>query len=428
METQQAPDALKEQYDAVVRCNRCGFCQAACPTYAITGSEASVARGRNVLCRNVLEGRLPLTKELYAPLFECLLCRACTANCFPAVKTDEIVVAARNAYVRLHGQPAIFRFAFHEILPNPPRMTRYMRFLTAGKRSGLSGLARLTRILGIYGKQLMKAEQLVQKAPKRFLRDMLRDTHPMPKRVKHRVGYFIGCAINFAMPEVGAATIEFLTRCGCDVVPIDNCCCGLPAYPYGDLEAVRHLARKNLDAFEKLDVDVIVSDCSSCSSFLKDYPRRFSNDPETRERAEKISKKIRDFAEFAAELDPIVATPMERAKVTFHDPCHLSRYQGIKKQPRKLLRATPNVDLAEMPESDWCCGGAGSYCIAHYELSERTLDRKMSRLEGVGADVLATTCPSCLMHLGYGVSRRRLPVRVMHLSQILAGRGRISDF
>jgi len=419
--TVETSPALTEQYDAVVRCNRCGFCQVACPTYAITGSESSVARGRNVLCRNVLEGRLPMTKDLHAPLFECLLCRACTANCFPGVKTDEIVVAARNAYIQEHGQLAIMRFVFDKILPNRRQMTHYMRFLTLGKRTGLSGLARMTRILGLFGKQLMKAEQLIQKAPKRFLQDRLSEIRLTPSRVKHRVGYFLGCALNYAMPDVGAATIEFLTRNGCDVVTIDNCCCGLPAYPHGNLDAVQKMARQNLDAFEKLDVDVIVTECASCSSFLKDYPLRFPDDEETRSRAEKITAKIKDFTEFAAELDGEVAPLRDKTKITFHDPCHLSRYQGVVEQPRDLLRSMPNAEFVELPEADWCCGGAGSYCIEHYELSEQTLERKMNNLVTSGADVLATACPSCMMHLGYGVAQRELPVRVVHISQLLAG-------
>jgi len=235
------------------------------------------------------------------------------------------------------------------------------------------------------------------------------------------VGYFLGCAINYAMPQIGAATISFLTRSGCDVVPISNCCCGLPAYSHGDLEAVRNMALINLDEFETLDVDAIVTDCSSCSSFLKDYPKRFAGDEENRTRAERFAKKMRDFTEFAAQIEPAVSPLADKTRITFHDPCHLSRYQGVTKQPRALIRATPNADLVELPESDWCCGGAGSYCIEHYELSERTLDRKMKRLETTGADLLATTCPSCLMHLAYGVSKTRLPVKVVHLSQILSG-------
>ncbi|MEW6359836.1 MAG: (Fe-S)-binding protein [Planctomycetota bacterium] len=420
METEQA---LKHQYDAVLRCNRCGFCQTACPTYAITGVEASVARGRNILCRNVLEHRISLTKDLYAPLFECLLCRACTAHCFPAVRTDEIVVAARNAYYREHGEPAILRFLFREFLPNRRRMTHYMRFLTLGKRTGLSGLVRLTRILGLFGKQMMKAEQLVEKAPRRFLQDILAEMALTPPRVRARVAYFNGCAINYAMPEVGAATVEFLTRNGCDVIPFEHCCCGLPAYSYGDLDAVRTMARQNIEAFEKLDADVILTDCSSCSSFLKEYPKRFEGDDEMRTRAEKVAARVRDFTEFAAELEPEVGPMSEGARITFHDPCHLSRYQKITKPPRDLIRATDGAEYVEMPEADWCCGGAGSYCIMHYDLSEKTLDRKMGNLETTGARILATTCPSCIMHLRYGVSRRRLPVRVLHLSQVLTGKG-----
>ena len=140
-------------------------------------------------------------------------------------------------------------------------------------------------------------------------------------------------------------------------------------------------------------------------------------------RAEKAVGKIRDFTELAAELEPSVTPMTDKATVTFHDPCHLSRYQGITKQPRELIEATAGAEYIELPEADWCCGGAGSYCIAHYGLSEQTLDRKMGNVETAGARILATTCPSCIMHLRYGVSQKRLPVRVLHLSQVLTDGG-----
>ena len=164
---------LKEVYPEVVRCNRCGFCQAACPTYRVTGVEAAVARGRNALCREVIEGRLRVRPELGPAVFECLLCRACTANCFPAVKTDEIVVAARAEYVAQLGQPALLRFLFREMLPNPDRMTRLMRLLGLGKRTGLSGLAKVARILGLFGKEVERADEIMAKVPREFLRDRL---------------------------------------------------------------------------------------------------------------------------------------------------------------------------------------------------------------------------------------------------------------
>jgi len=106
-------------------------------------------------------------------------------------------------------------------------------------------------------------------------------------------------------------------------------------------------------------------------------------------------------------------------KVTYHDPCHMSRYQNVVKQPRALLKKIPGLTYVEMPEADLCCGAAGSYNIMHYEQSMKVLDRKMDNLKKTEADILATECPGCLIQLSYGVRRAGLGVRVAHISQLL---------
>ena len=412
---------LKEVYPEVVRCNRCGFCQPTCPTYRVTGLETAVARGRNTLCREVIEGRLTMHRDLGPAMFECLLCRACTSNCFPAVRTDEIVVAARAEYVAQMGQPALLKFIFRELLPNPDRMTRLMRLLGLGKRTGLSGLARVARILGLFGKEVERADQLMDKVPREFLRDRLPRILPPPREGGKRVGYFIGCGVNFALPHTGEAAVRFLVAKGVQVVPLDNCCCGLPAYAYGDLEAARRLAAQNLAALDGLELDAIVTDCASCSSFLKDYPRLLANDPSLADKAKAVQSKITDFTVFAEGIG--VPGKAGRAAqnriVTWHDPCHLCRYQSVTAQPRALLRAIPGLEFREMPEADWCCGGAGSYSLSHYDLSMRILDRKMNNLAKTGADLLVTACPSCILQLSYGVRRAGLKVEVKHISELL---------
>jgi len=417
---------LKEVYPEVVRCNRCGFCQPACPTYRVTGVETAVARGRNTLCREVIEGRLALRRDLGPAISECLLCRACTANCFPAVRTDEIVVAARADYAAQVGRPLLLQFLFREMLPNPRRMTRLMRLLGLGKRTGLSGLARVARILGLFGKEVERADEIMHKVPREFLRDRLPRILPAPHAGGKRVGYFIGCGVNFAVPQAGEACVRFMLSHGVQVVPLDNCCCGLPPYAYGDLEAARRLAAQNLALLDGLELDAIVTDCASCSSFLKDYPRLLAGDPALAEKAKAVQGKIVDFTVFAQDLLARAETTAEGAKatqrhriVTWHDPCHLSRYQTITAQPRALLRAIPGLEFRELPEADWCCGGAGSYSIAHYDLSMRILDRKMQNLARTGADLLVTACPSCILQLSHGVRRAGLKVEVRHIGEVL---------
>ena len=426
---------IKDMHPEVVRCNRCGFCQPTCPTYRMTGLETGVARGRNALCRELAEGKLPVRRDLGPALFECLLCRACTANCFPAVRTDEIVVAARAEYVAELGQPALLRFIFRELLPNPDRMAHLVRLLGLGKRTGLSGLARVARILGLFGKEVERADQFLPKVPREFLRDRLDRITTQAKldpekgrgqSAAMRVGYFVSCGINFALPQAGEAAIRFLVRHGAEVVPLDNCCCGLPAYAYGDLDAARRLAAQNLAILTGADVDAIVSDCASCSSFLKEYPRLLAGDAVLAEKAQALRAKTTDFTALAEKLatPPSAARPAaesDKRIVTWHDPCHLSRYQSVTAAPRKLLKAMAGLEFREMPEADWCCGGAGSYSIAHYDLSMRILDRKMGNLAKTGADLLVTACPSCILQLSHGVRRAGLSVEVKHISEVLMG-------
>jgi len=415
-------DPLQSLYDEIARCNRCGFCQPTCPVYSVVGREGSVARGRITLCRNIIEGRLEMSRDLYKALFECLMCRACTTACFPSIKTDRIMAAGREAYVERFGQPAILRFIFREMLPNPRYMTHLMRFFSLGKRSGLSGLVRVARILGLFGKQLVRADELMDRVPSKFLRDRLDELPLSPPETKQRVGYFVGCAMNFAIPDTAEASIRVLSAAGCEVVPLDNCCCGLPPYAYGDMQAARNLAKLNLDAVNPGDFDAIVTDCGSCSSFLKDYAELLANDAEYSERAKEFSAKVMDFTEVLAKVGPPDMAEGTKVSVTYHDPCHMIRYQNLTEEPRSLIRSVAGVEFREMNEADWCCGGAGSYNISHYELSEKILHRKMGNVEAAGADVLATCCPSCMIQLRFGVRQAGLPVRVMHVSELIVER------
>jgi glycolate oxidase iron-sulfur subunit len=114
---------------------------------------------------------------------------------------------------------------------------------------------------------------------------------------------------------------------------------------------------------------------------------------------------------FPSSADPIT--------VTYHDPCHATRGQGLSKEPREILKKMPGIEYKELPEADWCCGGAGSYALSHYDLSRRVLDRKMENLKKTGADVIVTSCPACMIQLSYGIRKHGLKVKVSHISQVV---------
>jgi len=299
-------------------------------------------------------------------------------------------------------------------------MAAYLRLPYLGKRWGLSGLANRLGVLRWFGKRIAKAEELVETVPKRFLRDKVEGLALKPASVEHRVAYFVGCGLNYALPEAAEASIGVLTKHNCQVDILDNCCCGLPAHVYGDAEAARSLAEKNLAVLADTEADHIVTDCATCASFLRDYPKLFPEGSEPHETAVQAVEKVCEFSELLSVLG-VQAESRDPVVVTYHDPCHMSRYQTIKEQPRELLKNTPGVAFVELPEADWCCGGAGTYNIMHYDQSMAVLDRKMTNLKFTGASILATSCPACIVQLAYGVRRHKLPVKVLHVSQILAG-------
>jgi len=409
--------------DELTRCNRCGFCQVACPIFRATGHEAGVARGRIALLRALAEGRMEWDREIEEPLFTCLLCGACTADCFPAVATAALVTAARSEYLDRVGRSTLHKLLFERLLPYPGRLRLAARAAALGKKSGLSTVARALGLLRIFGRDFPRAEEIVSAFPKKALRDTV-EPGVLEGRGDLRVAYFVGCGIDIMCPAAGEATLSVLREVGKTVRVLDNCCCGLPPMTYGDKTAAMRLAEKNLQLFAEESFDVIVTDCSSCASFIKKYAELFPEDDPRHETAAACTSRVRDILEIASGTEGL-SIPARREKViaTFHDPCHASRGQGLVREPRDILHAIPGLEYRELPEANWCCGGAGSYALSHYDLSRKVLDRKMDNLEKTGANLLVTSCPACIIHLTYGVRKRGLNVRVCHISQLLSGSG-----
>ena len=411
-----------KHYDDLARCNRCGFCQVACPIFRATGHEAGVARGRIALLRALIERRLEWSREIEEPLYTCLRCGACTTNCFPAVATADLVAAARGAYLDRMGRNSLHRLVFDHLLPYPGRLRLAARTVALGKRSGLTNVAKALGLLRFLGRDFPRAEEIVERFPPKALRDLRVPGEYPGTGATLRIGYFVGCGMDIMCPDAAEASLRLLRTLGKTVVVLDNVCCGLPAETYGDRPAAQRLAENNLERLASGEFDVVVTDCSSCAAFLKKYPALFPADDPRQEAARCASSRIHDLVGFLASADlPDPSAQTERVIVTYHDPCHASRGQGLREEPRRLLRSLPGIEYRELPEADWCCGGAGSYALSHYELSRKVLERKLDNVAKTGANVLATSCPACLVHLAYGVRLRGLPVRVCHLSEILAG-------
>lgn len=394
--------------DDVFKCNRCGFCNKTCPTYQATGLESMGPRGRNIIIRAIAEGDLKRGPESRASLSKCLLCGACESACFPGISTDRVVLAERDASFRQEGEAALLGYIFDNILSDHKKMGFYFRLLALGRNLGLASL--LANILGRIYPYFSHADKLLPKLPSRFLREELAHVRTRPERPRGRVGYFVGCGMNFMMPQAGLSTVELIVRVGYEAIPLDNCCCGLVPYTYGNIDAARRLALKNLPVLADPSLDVIVTDCASCASFLSRYEELGLDFPKSR---------VMDITGFLSHADIGLNLSMKK-RVTYHDPCHLKRYLGIFDEPRELIKQV--AEFSEMQEADLCCGGAGTYSMRENEISTQILERKTRSLESSNAEILTSACPSCLMHLKKGISDASLNVKVIHISSLLAGR------
>jgi glycolate oxidase iron-sulfur subunit len=408
----------EEIAEALQKCNKCGLCLAGCPVYKATGVEWASARGRIALLRSaLLDHRLEL-EALDDPIFNCLTCNGCTEHCPPAVPTGEIIFKAREELAKQRGDSWLGRLVFQKLLASPSQLHQASKLLRLAEVTGLRTIARksgLTRLFGDAG----KAETIVPKIPpsqgleaiKRLARKL---DHP-----KYRVAYFTGCHAPNIAPGVAEATVRVLHRHQAEVTVPDFVCCGLPAAGYGDGPSARNLARRNIELAATLSVDAIVTACASCSSFLKDYAKLLENDPEWSERARDFAAKVKDITQFLTDIGLVTEMGAIKKRVTYHDPCHLAHHQKIKEPPRLILKSIPGVEFIELPEADVCCGAAGSYALKNYDISMQVLKRKMGNVEKIGADILVSCCPACVMQLACGVRRERLPMRVTEMVVLL---------
>jgi glycolate oxidase iron-sulfur subunit len=423
---------LHELSEELARCGRCGFCQEVCPVYQVSADECGVARGRNVYARELVEGRLEHLRRNDAFFSECLLCRACVDACFSSVKTDEIVIAGRKCLRRARGISPAHKFVFERLLLDHRSMAKSMRVLKAAHRAVPAPVLSGLRIFGWLGGSLDHAERIADMIPREFLRERLSQRR-LRGAGTARATYFIGCGVNFMFPDAGEATVDILQAMGYEVSVVDHGCCGMPAYSHGDIRSAKRLAMHNIEALSEAPDSLIVTDCSSCASCLKNYPKLLASDDssDTAEssKAQQFAGRVRDITEILAgtEFNDLLrqnggARPESGNTITFHEPCHLGRYQGLGSEARDALQSLVGSDYVEMKEASWCCGAAGSFAVEHPDLSKAILDRKVRNIQTTDADIVATTCPSCMMQMRVGTDSANLEIRVMHLAEVARDR------
>jgi L-lactate dehydrogenase complex protein LldE len=224
-------------------------------------------------------------------------------------------------------------------------------------------------------------------------------------------------------PRVGESVVKILKKLGVGVdFPEDQTCCGQPGFNSGFQYDARILAKRFLSIFSKDESRFIVSPSGSCTSMVKVfYKELFRDDSKMLETVDKVSSKTYEFSDFLVnvlKVEDVGAT--YRGKVTYHPSCHLLRELRIQDEPRKLIKSVKGVDFVEMNLHDTCCGFGGTFSVKFPDVSVSILDEKIENIVKSGADTVVSTDMGCLMHIGGALSRRKIPIKVIHLTELLA--------
>ncbi len=237
-----------------------------------------------------------------------------------------------------------------------------------------------------------------------------------PRRA--RVALFTGCVGDAVFRATHWATARVLQQNGCDVVvPQSQVCCGAIHFHAGSSEPARELADINLGAFPADDFDAIIVNVAGCGAMLKDYGHHW-HDARQDARAH-FAAKVKDVSEFLDQLGLIAPAGELPLTATYHDACHLGHAQKIREAPRRLLAKIPGLKLRELPESELCCGAAGTYNLTEPEMAGRLSERKLDNILSTGADTVITGNAGCLLQIAREARSRGQKLRVVHPMDLL---------
>jgi glycolate oxidase iron-sulfur subunit len=444
-------------YDRGLACVHCGLCLPACPTYVRTGHEAESPRGRIQLMLGLAEGKIEPTEAVRQHLDLCLDCRGCETVCPSGVVYHELIedTRAKLAPSRTTTREARFmRWLYFNVFVHPTRLKLALLPARLLQKLGVYDLLRKTGAMKVLPAQLRKMEQMLPPKgtlwPKRLPERSARgDTGGPPVRAatgiadgagsplnhpQHgrdarvtqsaTVGFFAGCVGAVMFDHVNRQAVDLLTVAGADVLaPRSQNCCGAIHHHNGAHRPAEEFARRNIDAFVPKNgppVDYIATTIAGCGAMLREYDVLLRDDPAYAERAKEFARRVRDVSEVLLALD--VQKHCRHAvheTVTYHDACHLAHAQKVTAQPRALLAAIPGLKLVSLPESDMCCGAAGTYNLEHPEMATDLAARKLDNIASTTAATCVTGNAGCALHIGSEAAARGRKLNIVHPVELL---------
>jgi glycolate oxidase iron-sulfur subunit len=398
----------KELKEEVYKCIKCGLCLTPCPVYNLLRFEGVSPRGRVQLIKKILEGKTELSENFQSLLFTCLLCETCTANCPSGLKTDRLMKIMRSE-IQERLRPDWPKGMLGNLLRDKRRLPFFL-FCERTRENLFSSQK---------GKSDLPADSEFFRPGSKALRQQVPEVNPVPEP-KGKVLYFTGCATNYFYPNVGKSVIKVLNRAGMEVIiPRGQMCCGLPLFQAGGRKKALKNIRENLKLFNRKDVDAVVVDCAACGAALKkEYAQILEDMGEDAKPAKELAGKVMDISQILARSDLGKWLKPVPQRVTYHDPCHLGRSQGVREEPRDLLRQIPGLELVEMAAAEECCGGGAALPWEHPEVASGISRKKIQSIKETRAAVVASGCPWCRRQIGENLGPD--PIRVVHPVEVIA--------
>ncbi|MGQ0598663.1 glycolate oxidase subunit GlcF [Aquabacterium sp.] len=396
---QSTPEGLKAQ-EVLRQCVHCGFCNATCPTYRVTGNELDGPRGRIYLMKQVFEGQTP-TRTTQEHLDRCIGCRHCESTCPSGVQYHELLAVGQpvvDAQVQRPWRERLMRWGLVKLMPSP--------WFTPALKLGQAVRPLLPAAL---------REQVPSRPP------MSAPAWPDPRKSLHarRVLLLKGCVQPGLRPHIDASTARVLDAIGIRaVVASASTCCGAVQGHMGDVDGAKARARRNIDAWwpyieSPTPVEAILINASGCGAWVKDYDSLLADDPVYADKAKRVVAMVRDPGEMLASWMPMLKRKLgKRAQtglgaVTFHPPCSLSHAQKLSSAAKPgpietgLRELGFEVKLA-VQDSHQCCGAGGAYSVLQPELSRQLRDLKLKSLQATEPHLIASANIGCIVHLQSG--------------------------
>jgi glycolate oxidase iron-sulfur subunit len=378
---QNTPDGDAAR-DILGKCVHCGFCTAACPTYKLLGNELDGPRGRIYLIKSVVEGATP-TLSTREHLDRCLTCRACEPACPSGVEYGRLADIGRK-WVDTQAPRSI-----------PSRAIRRVLREVLTRASLFAVLVTLGRAIRFLLPQSLRATLGTAKVGGAW-----------PKaQHRRKVVMLLGCVQPGLAPNIHQATARVLDALGVRVLTLGGAgCCGAIRHHLSDPDGALVDARRNIDAWWpaiEAGAEAIVTNASGCGAMLREYGHLLRNDPNYRIKAAKIAAVTRDIGEvIAPEADRLRALLRSAGneRIAFHPPCTLQHGQRLSGVVEGLLTLL-DAELVHFPESQTCCGSAGTYSLLQPGIAKNLRDRKLEALQLARPDTILSANVGCIAHL-----------------------------